>query len=153
MDVLGITRKKEYRIQTVIKDDYSYKTSNSEEAQKHINQIGKNIEIINKCKINCLDTFENNTIISKFLKDSVSFDKELMNIYYEKGLTSVIKQIKYFKNEILDKLEILENPNSVILITGKGNETRQKIGTQYVPCLTDTQYAQEALEEYNNKIK
>lgn len=49
------------------------------------------------------------------------------------------------------KQAILENPNSVILITGKGNETRQKIGTQYVPCLTDTQYAQEALEEYDKK--
>ena len=126
----GITRKKEYRIQTVIKDDYSYKTSNSEEAQKHINQIGKNIEIINKCKINCLDTFENNTIISKFLKDSVSFDKELMNIYYEKGLTSVIKQIKYFKNEILDKLEILENPNSTVFDKYKieiSNQLKQKL--------------------------
>lgn len=49
------------------------------------------------------------------------------------------------------KEAILENPNSVILITGKGNETRQKIGTKYIPCLTDTQYAEEALEEYNNK--
>jgi len=47
------------------------------------------------------------------------------------------------------KQAILENPNSVILITGKGNETRQKIGTQYIPCLTDTQYAQEALREYD----
>lgn len=47
------------------------------------------------------------------------------------------------------KQAILENPNSVILITGKGNETRQKYGTQYLPCLTDTQYAQEALEEYD----
>ena len=44
-----------------------------------------------------------------------------------------------------------ENPNSVILITGKGNETRQKYGTKYLPCLTDTQYAGEALEEYNKK--
>ncbi len=50
------------------------------------------------------------------------------------------------------KEAILENPNSVILITGKGNETRQKIGKQYVPCLTDTEYATEALEEYNKKI-
>lgn len=49
------------------------------------------------------------------------------------------------------KEAILENPNSVILITGKGNETRQKYGTKYLPCLTDTQYAKEALEEYNNK--
>lgn len=50
------------------------------------------------------------------------------------------------------KEAILENPNSVILITGKGNETRQKYGTQYIPCLTDTQYAKEALEEYDKKL-
>lgn len=49
------------------------------------------------------------------------------------------------------KQAILENSNSVILITGKGNETRQKYGTQYLPCLTDTEYAQEALEEYKQK--
>lgn len=50
------------------------------------------------------------------------------------------------------KEAILENPNSVILITGKGNETRQKYGTQYLPCLTDTQYAIEALREYDEKL-
>lgn len=49
------------------------------------------------------------------------------------------------------KEAILENPDSVILITGKGNETRQKYGTKYLPCLTDTQYAEEALEEYNKQ--
>ena len=49
------------------------------------------------------------------------------------------------------KQAILENPNSVILITGKGNETRQKYGTQYLPCLTDTQYVEEALKEYDKK--
>lgn len=50
------------------------------------------------------------------------------------------------------KKAILENPNSVVLITGKGNETRQKYGKKYLPCLTDTQYALEALEEYNSNI-
>lgn len=44
---------------------------------------------------------------------------------------------------------IMENPDSVILITGKGNETRQKIGTTYVKCLTDVQYAKKALKEYD----
>ena len=39
----------------------------------------------------------------------------------------------------------------LFLITGKGNETRQKIGKKFMPCLTDTQYALEALEEYNKK--
>lgn len=49
------------------------------------------------------------------------------------------------------KTAILENPDSVILITGKGNETRQKYGKEYLPCLTDTQYALEALAEYEIK--
>lgn len=35
--------------------------------------------------------------------------------------------------------------NSIILITGKGNETRQKIGKEYVKCLTDSDYAKQAL--------
>ena len=43
----------------------------------------------------------------------------------------------------------MENPDSVILITGKGNETRQKIVTTYVKCLTDVQYAKKALKEYD----
>lgn len=44
------------------------------------------------------------------------------------------------------KLAILNaEPNSIVLITGKGNETRQKIGSEYVPCKTDTDYVKEAL--------
>ena len=38
--------------------------------------------------------------------------------------------------------------NTVVLITGKGNETRQKRGIVYVPCPTDVDYVKEALEIY-----
>ncbi len=38
-------------------------------------------------------------------------------------------------------------PGSVILITGKGSETRQKIGSEYIPCKPDTWYAKHALKE------
>ncbi len=41
--------------------------------------------------------------------------------------------------------------NSVILVTGKGNETRQKRGVEYIPCPTDVQYATEALKAYDKK--
>ena len=50
------------------------------------------------------------------------------------------------------KTAIKENPNSVILITGKGNETRQKYGNEYVACLTDTDYVFEAFKEYEDSI-
>ena len=41
--------------------------------------------------------------------------------------------------------------NSVILITGKGNETRQKRGTLYIDTPTDVEYAVSALKEFDEK--
>jgi len=38
---------------------------------------------------------------------------------------------------------------SVILVTGKGNETRLKRGNVYEPCLTDVQYTEKYLKEYD----
>ncbi len=42
-------------------------------------------------------------------------------------------------------------PNSVILITGKGNETVQYIKGKYVECETDVEYAKKYLEELDEK--
>ena len=39
---------------------------------------------------------------------------------------------------------------TVILITGKGNETRQKRGIEYIPCPSDVEYVKHALEQYDN---
>lgn len=50
------------------------------------------------------------------------------------------------------KRAILEaKPNSVILITGKGNETVQYIKGKYVECETDVQYAKKYLKELDRK--
>lgn len=45
-------------------------------------------------------------------------------------------------------IESVENP-SILLITGKGNETRQKYGCEYVDCPSDTDYVKKYLGEYN----
>ncbi len=50
------------------------------------------------------------------------------------------------KSAILDA-----SPNSIVLITGKGNETRQKIGSKYVPCKTDIEFTQTYLKELTKK--
>lgn len=44
-------------------------------------------------------------------------------------------------------------PNSVILITGKGNETVQYVKGKYVKCLTDVQYAKKYLKELDENKK
>lgn len=41
--------------------------------------------------------------------------------------------------------------DSVILITGKGNETRQKRGIEYIDCPTDVEYTIKSLKEYDKK--
>ncbi|MGE5422458.1 MAG: Mur ligase family protein, partial [Ignavibacteriales bacterium] len=43
--------------------------------------------------------------------------------------------------------------NTVIVITGKGNETRQKIGKEYVPCASDVDFVKKHLKEYSNVNK
>lgn len=81
-------------------------------------------------------------------EDTVEICKEIAsNIKEEHGNYKIVED----RGQAI-KEAILENPNSVILITGKGNETRQKYGTKYLPCLTDTQYAKEALREYDAKV-
>ena len=38
---------------------------------------------------------------------------------------------------------------SLVLITGKGNETRQKRGTEYIPCPSDVEYTKKYLKEFD----
>ena len=38
---------------------------------------------------------------------------------------------------------------SVVLVTGKGNETRQKRGLAYIDCPTDVEYVRQALKQYD----
>lgn len=44
-------------------------------------------------------------------------------------------------------------PNTVILITGKGNETVQYVKGKYVPCETDVEYAKKYLKELDKNKK
>ncbi|MEG2310968.1 MAG: UDP-N-acetylmuramoyl-L-alanyl-D-glutamate--2,6-diaminopimelate ligase, partial [Clostridia bacterium] len=48
---------------------------------------------------------------------------------------------------------MLINQKTVILITGKGNETRQKYGCEYLPCKTDVEYVKKYIEQYENKME
>lgn len=100
----GTTRKEEFRIKTVMRKDAVYKNANNEKAISHIKNIARNIDILNQSKINCLDKFENNTIISKYLENAVSFDEVLIDEYKKNGLEKTIQKIIEFKETVLNKL-------------------------------------------------
>jgi len=42
---------------------------------------------------------------------------------------------------------------TILLVTGKGNETRQKYGCEYLDCKSDVQFVKEFLAEYDEKHK
>jgi UDP-N-acetylmuramyl-tripeptide synthetase len=48
--------------------------------------------------------------------------------------------------------EDCSNDKKVLLITGKGDETRQKIGKEYIDCESDTSFVARFMEEYDEKI-
>ena len=84
----SISRKKEYRIKTIIRKDFAYKTSHIIEENEHIQKISKNIDILSNLNLNCLDKSENCTIVSKYLNDAKSFDQIVIDIYRKEGISS-----------------------------------------------------------------
>ena len=55
-------------------------------------------------------------------------------------------QEKYMKEAIRQAIETAGD-NTVVLITGKGRETRQKRGTQYIDTPSDVEYVDKFLAE------
>ncbi len=53
------------------------------------------------------------------------------------------------REEAIKEAIMQTEPNALILITGKGNETRQKIGKEYIPCRSDVENVKKYLEEYD----
>ena len=51
------------------------------------------------------------------------------------------------REEAIKKSILSSEPDTVILITGKGNETRQKIGKEYIPAPTDVEITKKYLGE------
>lgn len=43
--------------------------------------------------------------------------------------------------------------DTILLITGKGNETRQKYGCEYIDCPSDVEYVKKYIAEYNERKK
>ena len=61
----------------------------------------------------------------------------------------IIDREKAIARAVEDAANVQEN--TVILITGKGAETRQKRGTEYIPVMSDVECVNLELKKYNEK--
>lgn len=53
------------------------------------------------------------------------------------------------RGEAIHKAIMEAKGKTILLITGKGNETRQKYGTEYLDCPSDVEYTKKYLAEYD----
>ena len=104
----GTFRKSEYRIKTTIKEKEVVKTANSKDAIKHIENIGKNIDILETSGIRVLDTFEKDSVKSKFVSDVKLLDKILLNLAIEENIEEFINELVKFNEDVLGKLEKID---------------------------------------------
>ena len=104
-------RKEKYKIQTIIYEDRVEKTYANDMAKEHIQTIHKNIDIMNQKNIKTLDRYENDKIISKYIKNFDSYDKILIELLEDKKEIEFFETITKYKNTLLEKLEQVDYDN------------------------------------------
>lgn len=68
---------------------------------------------------------------------------------YTNNYTLIEERGEAIEDAVL-KAEQEEKP-TIVLLTGKGRETRQKYGTEYLPCISDVEYTEKYLAEYDKR--
>lgn len=106
-------RKPEYRIQTVIKGDFVYKKAYSEESIQHISNIKKNIDTLTKLNIKILDSYNENGIISKYMKNEKTLDEYIIEKLKLGNLDDAKNIIKNLFDMLKDKLVETDKNNNV----------------------------------------
>ena len=97
-------RKQEYCIQTIIRGDTVYKTAGNEQAKTHIQSIKNNIDILNKLGFKTLDSYQEDTVTSKYQKEKQSLDNIIVNKIKNGQKEEATQLIIQFFNEIKEKL-------------------------------------------------
>ena len=96
-------RKNKYKIRTIVKNDFVYKYADNQESKNHIEQVKKNIDILNKYKLNTLDSYDKDKIISRYVEND-TFEIALVNTIKE-NKDKAIELIKKYKEKLEKSLE------------------------------------------------
>lgn len=106
-------RKPEYRIKTIIQGDKVYKTARNEQARKHIEDLKKNIEILNELGLQTLDTFEDEVIISQYQNDIPNLEDKISSQIKKGQKEEAIQLMLRFFQEIKEKLTIAKTQKNI----------------------------------------
>ena len=101
-------RKDIYRIKTIVRKEQVEKTEVNYKSIEHIQNIKRNIEMLNQIGIKTLDSYQNGKIISKYT-EAQTLEDELVQIIKEQGKDAFLQKIRDYKDFLKNKLELLEH--------------------------------------------
>ena len=105
-------RKNEYKLITIMKDEFVYKYAANVESIEHLNNVKEIVEILNKSNLNTLDSYNDESIISKFTTEK-TVDKIVIELLKEEKKQQAIDLMKAFKQELYNKLEKSEETQNI----------------------------------------
>lgn len=107
-------RKNKFRLITKMYDEFVIKEARSKESLEHIEQIGKNIELLKLYGFDIIDLHKDNKIFSKYM-DCKTYDKILLESIKNNDIKQFYYLIDKWYNHIKDKLVIknLDNDNII----------------------------------------
>lgn len=97
-------RKNNYKIKTIMKKDFVYKYPDNEVSKGHIQNVKNNIDIMVNSKLNTIDSYDDEKIISRFVEGN-TFDKIIVEAAKD-NKEKAIELIKKFRQKLFDSLEI-----------------------------------------------
>lgn len=106
-------RKPEYRIQTIIQGENVYKTNTEESSKEHIQNIKRNIDILNQSSLKTVDSYDQNMIISKYQYDVATLDKAIIQKCEDGDIGQAIDLMLKFKEHLENNLQNVANENNV----------------------------------------
>lgn len=99
------SRKSEYKIMTTIYNDKVTKVSTSDKSENHIKSIKNNINIMNENNLNTLDSYEDNVIISKYVKSAKSYDEILIKELKDNSWDVFVEKMNSYLDGLKNKFE------------------------------------------------
>ncbi len=99
-------RKDEYRIKTIVEDKEVYKTKVNEKADKHIQKVKKNVDLMNELGICTLDSYTGDVIVSRRV-NAETLEEQLIRIFKEQGKEKFLEKIGQYREFLKQKLQLI----------------------------------------------
>lgn len=105
-------RKKEYRLITKMYKNEVIKNIQYNDAINHFDTVKNNINILNKCNLSTLDSFDESNIFSKYC-NLKTFNRILIENIRDNNREVVYSLIDLWNNNVLKKLGVINNYNDL----------------------------------------